>query len=115
MSETSVESFHLLTALRQARGLLASGWAQDFFARDCDGHFTDYANPKACAWCVIGAVYRVVGEVSNSGPKAERTFLALGFSGWPAAARWNDTEGRTKEEVLARFDEAIARLEGRAP
>lgn len=62
------------------------------------------------ACCTIGAVragcdyFPLISEIETILPRA------MGFGDDTELYQWNDHEDRTKAEVLARFDEAIARL-----
>lgn len=71
-------------------------------------------------WCQ-GSYYGQHGGYCLLGPafdKFEGTFAmdryarALGFSDTNEATAWNDTNGRTVDEVLARLDLAIAQCAG---
>lgn len=108
-SEVSQKSRDLIV-LEKARERIARGWCQS-------KRHSDWGEV-----CIIGAIETVLlGEdhpnISPHYDLAEPYALALGFSGacnYLFAAKWNDAPGRTQAEVLARFDEAIARLAGRS-
>lgn len=89
--------------LRAARELLVTkGWGQKFFE-----------NKKTGCFCVIGALNEVSGGHSHvtRGPSyaAGLTLArAVGLSDRSRLLTWNDSWARTKDEVLAAFDRAIA-------
>lgn len=106
--ETKPESEEL-TVLRRARALIAGGWTQGaymsvgFFGR---------------RYCAVGAIAYSAGLVpglDTSTPamtdarRALRT--ASGMEYYEGIETWNDNPRRTKQEVLAAFDRAIASLE----
>jgi hypothetical protein len=102
--------------LRKARGFLERGWAQGSFAVDAEGEKVVPGDDSACAWCVQGSLL----AASNWKASAETeliTTVLLEYSRKgrsPESAsivKWNDTPGRTKEEVLTLFDKTIERLE----
>ncbi len=85
-----------LKKLRRARALIAAGWTQGAYA--------------------ISGCYCAQGALTKAGI-GERTFRLHidGQSLHPmvstsALIEWNDTHGRTKEDVLAMFDASIAAL-----
>ena len=69
---------------------------------------------KSWSQAVPGGVNRGRGDcvVTSLGSIPSDVFSdalgELGFSGVGDAARWNDASGRSKEQVLVRFDEALA-------
>lgn len=93
--------------LKEARRLLAEvGWCQYYSCeRDETGTIT--------AYCSIGAVYAAAGT-DFSGPFRDAKRLLerqIPYAArWCGVAGWNDTKGRTKREVLALFDRALAAL-----
>jgi hypothetical protein len=92
--------------LREARALIERGWTQGHFARDEDGYPEHEGSPDAVCWCAMGAMsaadpndkYGLYGALSH----------AIGDE---MVGMWNDRIGRTKAEVLAAFDKAIALAE----
>lgn len=96
----------------------------------------DPNDPKAVCWCASGAVCCVAGVDStdaeampSDGDHAIRLLASAVLPGWEKAlvpahrsskpvvvatntiAVWNDSPGRTHEDVLAAFDRAIALAE----
>jgi hypothetical protein len=78
------------------------GWQQgQYVSYDVDVNF------KPVAFCAIGALMRVEKENPEDYSRAlNELFLHIGCR----IPTWNDTPGRTKEEVLAAFDQAIERI-----
>lgn len=81
-------------------------WQQGTWARDVSGKAVTLWCDKATCFCMRGAVVRASG-LSMS---AELTGInaALGFRRASQMARWNDREGRTQAEVVAKLREAAA-------
>lgn len=105
--------------LRKARALVAKGWRQGGQARNADGYPCSPCSSEAVAWCVLGAcnaVSAAEGVPLQHGTCAFDAWSAIGETvrdriGRVDVVHWNDTEGCTQEEVLALFDETIARVE----
>lgn len=100
----------ILCTLLAARTLIdCEGWTQEDYARDSEGQCVDYTDPNAVCFCALGAVY-----VSNSNSDV-RAWVNGHLQDVIPPSRyvheWNDAHGRTKEEVLAAFDRAIAKIE----
>ena len=59
--------------------------------------------------CIRGAIYEVIdGYALGCADRVRRTVNAMGFVSETALVRFNDTPGRTKDDVLARVQEAKA-------
>ena len=92
-----------LIVLEKARARIARGWVQG----ECEA-----LDGRVC----IGGAYILLGFAETGrwpgwGTEGHQAYAeALGFSGTPEMVAWNDAPGRTKAEVLARFDAAIERL-----
>ena len=104
--------------LQRARDILTSrGWCQNAVARR-DGRSTNYSDPYADQFCLLGAVYRASDELHDEigGGLRKNEEIALSylksvtFEQHPGMsfARWNDDLGRTKHEVLKALDRAIS-------
>lgn len=109
--------------LRGARKYLENGWTRGAFARDAAGAPVRSWSEYATCVCLIGALNRAYQErdwgdsiglldsvfrrlhTANLGPSDELPLAATLLAGW------NDGEGRTKEEVIALVDRAIAELD----
>ena len=89
--------------LTKAKALLVEqGWTQGTYARDELGAKVRYHSPRAVSFCGKGAIYKV----EAGGPLRAFHFLNLVCLG-QSFVLFNDTPGRTKEEVLAKYDQAI--------
>jgi hypothetical protein len=94
-----------LRVLLIARDLLhESGWTQ-LDARDSEGKY-----------CLSGALFKAAGEdraayrgaLKSVGERLNEPACAFGgFDCHCSVMRWNDREGRTKREVVAKLDEVI--------
>jgi len=102
-----------LEILKAARELLAvpERWTKGVGARDSKGIAVDWDDDSVYCRCAYIAISTVCG---GQRPKEYSAFDALGFRRGHDLFTWNDAPERTHAEVLARFDEAIARLEGAA-
>lgn len=93
-----------------ARALIAKGWVQDVYAVDAEGHDIDPLSHAACRFCCLGAIARVM-EIADVGNGQLADDVPATVSLEKAAGRsipgFNDAFGRTKEQVLAVFDQAI--------
>ena len=93
--------------LRKAREKVAAGWCQYKFAEDNEGNEISCTAPDAAKYSMLGAVLSVCDD-----PPLERKvagFLALVIEGDKRGSltHCNDRYGRTREEVLAKYDAAI--------
>lgn len=111
-------SDEVIEGLKSARILLENGWTAGKAARNRRGESVGVFDPTACSFCVLGAVWRVGGFVDPLGGCMEdlvrRVIRARVPLGDHAPGKYNDAEGRTKEEILSVIDEAIelAKAEG---
>lgn len=94
----------VLEVLVEARRLIERPecWTQGGYGRRADGTSVGERDPWACAFCMGGAVERAGGGLIY-GACAK----AMGLEYFAA---FNDAPGRTHAEVLAKFDEGIARV-----
>lgn len=99
-----------LIVLERARAIIAAGWAKGGSAES--GVATYRENDHA--HCAMNALCIAESETPYFSQDYERAAGLLGFSYWGAVWNWNDAPSRTKAEVLARFDAAIAKLGGAA-
>lgn len=94
--------------LRLARDILVEkGWTQASHARSYDGARISPLSEKAVCFCAEGAIRAVCGSWTS-------TNLATAYLRKATGTRidvYNDAPGRTLEEILARYDEAIAMAE----
>ena len=76
-----------------------TGWTQGAIALDAAGNPTSALSPAAVCFCTIGAIRKAAGghhRVSFYANNILKTRLGIRDT-----AVWNDTAGRTKEEVIA--------------
>jgi len=89
--------------LKRARELIATPerWAHQngLLPVECDG----LHDPRVTARCLALAIESVQRHARDAR-------AALGFESWSEMHAWNDAPERTHAEVLARLDDAIARL-----
>lgn len=101
--------------LKKARELLSdpARWTQNAYARDVTGRGVPPTSSSATCWCLIGAL--AAAEGSQCGVSfiavSEKSKAAVDAFNETHLPIWNDAPDRTHNEVLQRFDEAIARLE----
>jgi hypothetical protein len=92
--------------LREARQRIERGWCQGTWARTGDGAPTHSQDERANQWCALGAL-SCVGALLNGD-----NFLHMALpAGWKLVGDFNDAPGRTKEDILALYDRAIALAE----
>lgn len=94
--------------LKEARELIAKpgAWTQHHSARDASGHRVPVTHHRACSFCAYGAVARVAFPASSTAAAAQALDRVVDAEDW--FPDFNDSRGRTQEEVVAKFDEAIA-------
>lgn len=94
--------------LNNARGLVERGWCQGAEARDARGRPTQVVSPDATAWSLLGALQATTAadpapELQDVGDAvAALAELIMDTS----LANWNDSETRTKLEVLSVLEDA---------
>ena len=96
--------------LVRTRGLIERGWTQGTFARDAKEVDVDPTHFSACKWCAVGAVWKVVGF------NARETYIDTcaildEITEFNTVSEFNDHADTTQADMLAVFDEAIARCE----
>ena len=100
--------------LRRARDRVANGWTQHYAARDVDNVPCGAKDDRAASFCAFGALW-ADGDVAG-GLASVAAYTRLTNELQPAfdkrhngdLAKWNDDPERTKDEVLAAFDAALA-------
>jgi hypothetical protein len=94
-------------------------WTQAAYARDLAQRPVADAHQAAVRWCVAGAVRRCAGEVEPPLPFVdvrvrERAIDALRatlqLTPKQSIAEWNDTPGRTQDDVVAALMQTVTRL-----
>lgn len=88
-----------------AKAKVEAGWCQGAYARDDRGYSTIGDQSDAVSWCMSGALGAVSGWQTFKAEQAIRPYL-----GNDNLVQWNDRIRRTKAEVIAVFDQAIASL-----
>lgn len=102
--------------LRDAKALLETkGWAQGDYARDAQGKslisgLCERITAEGTCFCGWGATVAATGGRWNQALPAMDALDAVSGGFFPG---FNDAEGRTLPEVLAKFDEAIAAEEAK--
>jgi hypothetical protein len=96
------------SALRAARAKIERGWCKNDYAVDEEGLSVLPTNPRATNFCAVGAL-RSLGLHIDLFIEAERALSSQ--IGWEVVVDWNDKRGRTKQDVLDLYDQAIASLE----
>ena len=108
----------VLSVLKGARELLSDPerWTRGAFARDRKGGPVTPFNPRACQWCVTGAI----NATSSIGCACANRGAALAL--WKTlvergdhtrlVAQFNDDPCTAHADVLALLDATIERLEG---
>lgn len=85
--------------LQKAISRIERGWTQHAMARDADGERVRLSDdPKACSWCLCGAIQGDDFKASNALYNLLFDRLPKGFRN---LSEWNDEPGRTLDEVLA--------------
>lgn len=104
-----------MRTLERMEERLAHGWCQGEYARTADGCPTWAGSADAAQHCLMGAYYAAcfpLPSVTHAAParRAVLTYLMEALrsqerknprGGWRALSVYNDTLGRTQEEVLA--------------
>lgn len=93
--------------LTTARALIERGWTQATCARNSHGSTVPPGSADASCWCVYGALYACAAPPNALSDVCTAFRLAIDMQEIP---EWNDAPGRTKEDVLRAFDQALASL-----
>lgn len=93
--------------LDEAIALIRRGWTQYAYARNAEGVNVDEDAPSACAWCIRGALWKAGAraEVHDAVDAAVAEVI-----GKPYPHEFNDTPGRTQEEVIQLLETVKERL-----
>lgn len=89
--------------LKGARALIEKGWCQGRYATDTNGAPASERSDNAVCFCISGALFRL-----GAGAGAPASYAVRAAIDYAYLVAWNDKRGRTKEQVLAAFDKAIA-------
>lgn len=93
-------------ALIKTRELIAAGWCQWSYAKDKDGLAVNFDDPEACKYCLTGALNSVTPSLSTQRSVRDLLYTEAGED---SLAYWNDTEGRTQQDVLDLLDKVISK------
>lgn len=95
--------------LRAVRSFIERGWIQGNYAKTADGTACNIWSEEACSWCLLGAInaaYFLTDLKTHSWVTFKiSTLTTIGI------ATWNDTPGRSQQEVLDLLDKAITLAE----
>ena len=95
--------------LQHAKRLIAlpDRWLKFTLAADKDGHEIDDENPKAVAFCALGAICRASYLLEDRNKKAYYdAFWKLGKAMGGNIVDYNNAPQRTHRQILAAFDRA---------
>jgi len=98
---------------RAAKLIETKGWTQGSYARDANGEAVSILDKNAECFCIIGALsHESLGYDFNIRCKAYQ--FAANIICNKCLPTWNDTHGRTKEEVITFLKSAaeLARIDG---
>ena len=80
---------------------IRKGWCQDVSALDSEGQPVKGRDESACAWCIHGAFDASLGKgITRWGDD----WVRLGNHLNESPIDWNDTPGRTQDEVIAALE-----------
>jgi len=101
--------------LVETRKLIEQGWTQGVNARNRYKERVAPASPDATCWCLQGGLFRVQHDLgllySKLIPAEDAIDATALLRGSNDLVNYNDTPGRTKEEVLQLIDDTINSLE----
>lgn len=101
-----------------ARDLVRQGWCQGVDARDGRDERCAPWSRDARAWSVLGALVASEGEGPDVRAHSSASLAELGqavallaeAAGTRSLQAWNDEPERTRDDVIAAFERALARL-----
>lgn len=109
MSELSPGGDRILIRARQ---LLQRGWCKGGLAKK-GRKIVEPQDPEASRFCLVGAMNRAYSEQGENnialGKALNAILHAIAGRCYGAIPAWNDTPGRTQEEVLRLLDGILAR------
>jgi len=99
--------------LREAKRLIEEkGWTQGTYARDSRGEACDWNGATALCFCAEGAMFAAAEALrADAGAECAAGFLIEQVTPAPSIVAYNDQPGRSREDVIAIFDKAIALAE----
>ena len=111
--------------LTEARGLLLRGWSKCAQARDVQGHVVNAWSDEAASWSLVGALLAswhrhddrldadFVTHSAEARALADATNALSRATGTLAIDPWNDAAERSRGDVIAAVDRALALLDDR--
>jgi hypothetical protein len=90
----------------EVKKLIKAGWTQREEARNSKGYSVSVTDPKACRFCLVGAIRKTTNEMAYEDHQKMLTQLCA-VIGSMSIVDWNDVKGRTKTQVLAALDKVI--------
>jgi hypothetical protein len=85
-----------------------NAWCQGDIAKDAEGNRVPFAtDPKACQWCLIGAICHVAKHAPDD--EIAKVGAAISDDEYLTIAGWNDAPERTQTEVVAVLRKAAAK------
>lgn len=108
--------------LEKGLELIKKGWCQNAGARNKNGCSVSARSPEAVSYCMDGALYKTLNpyiDVDNKLTISLRGRLYINAilrskNYLHSLITFNDTEGRTKEEVIDVFEKAIELAKNRS-
>ena len=109
--------------LTEARGLLLRGWSKCAQARDVRGHVVNAWSDEAASWSLVGALLAswhrhddrldadFVAHSVEAQALADATDVLSRATGTLAIDPWNDAPERSRGDVIAAVDRALALLD----
>lgn len=105
---------------------LKKGWCRGSYARDNTGISVDFGDPRACSWCLMGAMYVVIAPTAQKPSHLSGTeggirsalvselssTLALTDAPERNLIPFNDEVCQTQEDAIDLIRKTINRLEG---
>ena len=76
------------------------GWCQGVYARNLYGRKVDPHHKSACRFCLLGALDKIYDATSIAMMEAKQALYQHVIPHNMGLAEWNDTKGRTREEVI---------------
>ena len=108
----------LIDDLTNTRSFVERGWTQHTLSVDADGRTADPSSPEAKKWCLDGALYAAVPDLSGNNFQDKlarrhqaREAITQATDDLDSIDQWNDKRGRTQEQVLAALDQTVAYCE----
>jgi hypothetical protein len=99
------EAMSVVEVLKRAKERIERGWCRGQFAVNAHNEPVSELSQEACRWCTSGAFYAVCNDMDERNMARDVFRKVIDDEN---ITRWNDSPGRTKREVLAAFDKAIA-------